>query len=172
VYAGYFILGIIARRNGWFTAEGYKPRLLPWSVMWVLSGTFYFANRFNCDRLKLIQNVHHLGPEYILGQSSLALNLEHAVLFNTFCLSSLLVGLAFFQRCLNRAGRFSRSLAANSYGIYYIHPLILYPLACCLMGLTLSAYAKAAAVISLALLASWMFSALVLRKAPILRRAF
>ena len=172
LYVGYFILGIIACRNGWFTARGYQPRLIPWATLWFLLGTGYFANRFNCDRLQIIKHIHRLIHTYILGQSKLALNIEHAILFNTLCLSSLLAGVAFFQRYLNGGGRFWKGLSANSYGIYYIHPLILYPLACCFLGVTFSPYAKAVLVISTALLASWAVSAFVLRKIPGLRRAF
>jgi hypothetical protein len=172
LYVGYFLLGIIAWRNRWFTPGGYQPRLVPWSALWILSGTLYFANRFNCERLKVIKDLHHLGHDYILGQSLLALNAEHAVLFNTFCLSSLLAGVAFFHRHVNGGDRFWKNLAANSYGIYYVHPLILYPLACGLMSWTFSVYAKAALVILLALLLSWAVSAWVLKKTPVLRRAF
>jgi len=172
LYLGYFILGIIACRNRWFATGGYQPRLVPWLMAWAVSGTFYFANHFNCDHLKLLRYLHQLGHQYLLGQSAGSLNAEQAIVFNAFCLSSLLGGVAFFHRYVNWGDRFSRSLAANSYGIYYVHPLILYPLACGFMGWTFSVYAKAALVILLALLLSWAVSAWVLKKTPVLRRAF
>ena len=56
--------------------------------------------------------------------------------------------------------------------IYYIHPLILYPLAYVFIAVALPLFLKAFLVISLAILLSWAVSALVLKKAPLLRRVF
>ena len=73
---------------------------------------------------------------------------------------------------MNSQGRNWRSLARNSYGIYYLHPLILYPLAYLFVALRWLIYLKAAALIALTLLACWALSELVLTRAPGLRRAF
>jgi glucan biosynthesis protein C len=156
LYIGYFVLGIIAYLNGWFTAEGYKPRLVPWSGLWVVSGLLYLGNR--------------LSPS--AGQSPFMIEAENVMLFNAFCLSSLMAGAALFQRYVNGTGRFWKSLAASSYGIYYIHPLILYPFAYIFVGIAIPLYLKATVVIVVGILLSWAISALVLRKAPILRQVF
>ena len=158
LYAGYFLLGIIAWRNGWFIAAGFKPRLIPWSMLWVASASLYLGNQ-----LEIL---------HVAGESPAVKEAVYAVLFNAYCLSSLMAGTAFFQRYVNGAGRFWKSLSASSYGIYYIHPLILYPLAYLFIKYPLPLYPKAIAVIALALLISWGTSALVLRKAPGLRRIF
>ena len=172
LYLGYFILGIIAWLNGWFTTEGYKPRLIPWSVLWILAGALYLETRFACTRFAIIKIFHGLIHNDILGQSPAILHAYQAVLFNTFCLSSVMAGAAFFQRYVNGTGRVWQSLAATSYGVYYVHPLIIYPLALGFVGLTLPLYLKAPMVTGLAFFLSWAASAFVLRKAPGLRRAF
>ena len=67
---------------------------------------------------------------------------------------------------------FWRSQARNSYGVYYLHPLILYPLALVFVPLPISIFLKAAAITLLAYLASWGLSAAVLTRLPGLRRMF
>lgn len=158
LYIGYFVLGIYAHLNGWFTDPGYRPRLLPWTVIWIFSGLLYLGNR-----LFVMPTV----PE-----PTLLIQVAHAMLFNAFCLSSLLAGVALFQRKANETGPIWASLAASSYGIYYIHPLILYPLAYLFVSVSLPLFIKAPLVIILAIGLSWTVSSLILTKAPVVRRAF
>lgn len=158
LYVGYFALGIYAQLKGWYSAGGYRPRLLPWTAVWLISGLLYLGNR-------LIMMPAGSMP-------ALANQAAHAALFNAFCLSSLLVGTAFFQRYVNKSTPFWKSLSANSYGIYYIHPLILYPLGNLFVPFSLPLFLKAPLVILLGLGLSWAISAFVLTKAPILRRSF
>ncbi len=165
-YIGYFVLGIAAYRGAWFSPGGYSPRLVPWSALCVLSGLLYLANQF--EILRVVFN----GKLAILSQSPLIARAVYAVLWNTFCFSSLMAGAAFFQRFINGRGRIQKNFAESSYGIYYIHPLILYPLAYLFIGISLPLYWKAASVIVIALLLSWAISAFILRKAPLLKRMF
>ena len=103
---------------------------------------------------------------------TLVIQMAHAILFNAFCLASLIAGAALFQQRVNGAGPFWNNLAANSYGIYYVHPLILYPLAYLFVPLPLPLYIKAPMVILLGIVLSWAVSALVLTRIPGVRRAF
>ena len=105
-------------------------------------------------------------------QPSLLTQAAHAILFNAFCTSSLLVGTSFFQKFLNSGSPFWRNLSRNSYGIYYVHPLILYPLAYLFLPVSLPLFVKAPLVILLALFLSWVASAFVLTRVPVVRRAF
>lgn len=158
LYVGYFALGIYAHLRGWFLEGGYKPRLLPWAVVWLAAGLLYLANRL-----------------FFMTSTSaptLAIQVTHAVLFNAFCLASLLAGAALFQRKVGVNTLFWDRLSANSYGIYYIHPLILYPLTYIFLTVSLPLFVKAPVVIGLAILLSWAVSALVLTRAPVVRRAF
>jgi glucan biosynthesis protein C len=157
LYIGYFLLGMYACRNSWFTTDGYNPSLDHWTLPCMLSGLFYVACRL------LIPST---------AQTTIILKAGRAVLFNAFCLSSLMFGVAFFQLYFNGAGAFWKSQGRNSYGIYYVHPLFLYPLALIFVQVSLPIFLKATAIIVLTFLLSWGFSALVLRKAPFLDRAF
>lgn len=158
LYIGYFGLGIYAYLNGWFSTEGYQPRLLPCVGLWLISGLLYLGNR---------SLVMPTTPE-----PTLVIQMGHALLLNAFCLSSLMVGAALFQQKVSGSNSFWSSLSVNSYGIYYIHPLILYPLAYFFVSVSMPLFVKAPLVILLGVFLSWAFSALVLTKVPILRRVF
>lgn len=157
LYVGYFVLGMIAYQQRWFTSDGYRPGLWRWLPLWLGSGLLYLAGRLL------------LAEALVAVLWAQALN---ALLFNAFCLTSLMFGAAFFQRYINSSGAFWSSLAGNSYGIYYLHPLFLYPLAYLLLGVPLSSFIEAPAIILLTLLLSWAGSAFVLQKIPGVRLAF
>jgi peptidoglycan/LPS O-acetylase OafA/YrhL len=158
LYIGYFSLGLYAHLHGWFTKEGYRPRLALWAALAILSGLLYLGYR--------------LFVMPAVPQTALLIQAGYAILFNAFCLSALLAGAAFFQQRVNQVTPFWSSLALSSYGIYFIHPLILYPLAYLFVPISLPLFLKAPLVITLGLLLSWAVSALILTKAPLLQRAF
>jgi len=137
--------------------NGYQPRLLPWAGLGIVAALLYLGYRV------LIPTP---------AQTILLLQAGNAVLFNTYCLSALMAGAALFQKKVNSPGFIWQTQAANSYGIYYVHPLILYPLAYLFVGLSLPLFFKAPVVIVLAILISWGISALVLKKTPVLRQIF
>jgi glucan biosynthesis protein C len=156
LYIGYFILGVVAFQQRWFTENGYRPGW-GWFPWFLVSGLMYVGYRFSIP-----------GP----AQTTFILKAGNALLFNLFCLSSLMFGAAIFQRYVNGNNPFWRSQARNSYGIYYIHPLILYPLAYLFIPIALPVYLKAVVVIGGGWLLSWGFSALILTRLPWLRRIF
>ena len=156
LYVGYFGLGIWAHQRGWFTAEGYAPTLLRWLPLCLVSGLLYLGWRLSL-------------PPTVNTVSSKAITI---LLFNLFCLASLMASVALFRAHLGGESPFWRSQARNSYGVYYLHPLILYPLALVFVPLPISIFLKAAAITLLAYLASWGLSAAVLTRLPGLRRMF
>ena len=153
-YVGYFVLGIHAERHGWFTETGYRPRLAPWGAGFVVAGLAYLSFRI-------------AGPDVSLPSRAL-----EAALFSAFCLTGLIAGVALFRRWIDGAGLAWRTLAANSFGIYYVHPLVLYPLAYVLVGVGIPAVAKFAILVVATLVGSLAMSALVLKRVPGLRRMF
>lgn len=157
LYVGYFVLGLYAYRSGWFTDEGYRPNLVGWGVLFGLSGLLYIVFRLF---------VFPTAPSAFLMQAG------NALLFNTFCLSALIAGGAFFRRYVNSDAPFWRSVARNSYAVYFIHPLILFPLAYLFLAFAIPLILKAPLLILLASLLCWAVSALVLTRAPLLRRVF
>ncbi len=153
-YAGYFALGIYAHQRGWFSATGFRPELGAWGWGCVVAGITYLGFRMS-------------GYPATVPERSIA-----AILFAIFCLAGVIGGIAVFQRWFDRSGPAWRTLAANSFGIYYVHPLVLYPLAYVLVDLPVSAFVKATILVVVTLLASLAVSALVLKRVPGLRRVF
>ena len=156
-YIGYFVLGLYAQRHGWFRPDGYNPTVWTWVWTCVLSGVAYLGIRMAAPS----------SP-----QAPIMIQTLTALLFSVFCMAALFAGVAVFHEKVDGAGRVWKSLAANSYGMYYIHPLILYPLAYVFVAFSLPLFLKALLVISLAVLLSWAVSAFVLKRAPLVRRVF
>ncbi len=154
LYIGYFILGLYAERHGWFMPDGFNPELGPWAATCLLSGLGYLACRWT--------------P----GMSGLPLVVITNILFNVFCLSSLITGVMFFKQKVNSATGVWAILAANSYGIYYLHPLVLFPLAYLFSGVSLPLFVKALTLIVMTTLLVWAVSALLLKRLPVLRAMF
>lgn len=173
LYIAYFGLGVYAYQHAWFVPPGFpeesgagqrgavgggfQPQLASWALCAAASGVLYVSLRLSY-------------PPPL--QTTLALQAANAVLFNVFCFTSLLASVALFQGHGLLPARLWDSLAANSYGIYYVHPLVVYPLAYLLLGLPLGVVVKAALLIGLSIPLSWAGSELVLRRVPGLRRMF
>lgn len=154
LYIGYFILGLYAERHGWFMKDGFNPELRPWAGTCFLTGLWY------------------LGCRWTPGTPSLPLVAITNVLFNVFCLSSLIAGVMFFEQKVNQPSGVWAMLAANSYGIYYLHPLVLFPLAYLLVGVPLPLLFKALTLIVVTTLLVWAVSALLVKRLPVLRAIF
>ena len=157
LYVGYFFLGMYAWRHKWFTTDGYRPEVGPWIAGSLISALTYLASRWTTGDTPAAQVV---------------LTIASQVLLNVYCLFALLAAIAFFQQRVNRPTRFWQNLAPNSYGIYYVHPLILYPLTYLLVTVSVDVVFKAVGVILVAMALSWAVSAIVLRKTPGLRHMF
>ncbi len=153
-YVGYFMLGVYAERHGWFTLTGFRPRLAPWGAACALAGLAYLAYR-------------NAGAGLSLPAQAL-----ESLLFSIFCLTALLAGIALFKGWVDGAGPAWRTFAANSFGIYYVHPLILYPLAYLILDVHVPASAKFVFLVVVTLLGSLALSVLVLKRVPGLRRMF
>ena len=154
-YVGYFALGIYAERRGWFGSGGFRPEPGPW-------GWGCVRRRCGVSGLPDVPARRRPCP-----RGSLA-----ALLFSAFCFTALIAGLAVFQRVVNGAGRAWRTVAANSFGIYYVHPLILFPLAYVLVGLAAPDVAKWIVLVAVTAAVSLAASALLLRRLPGLRAMF
>ena len=155
-YIGYFFLGVFAYQSGWFTQAGFQPRLRSWLPAWILSALVYLMWRIGAQA----------------ATTPIAFKTAAILLFNLFCLTSLFAMIALFRRWFAGDGPLWRYQARNSYGVYYLHPLILYPLALLFVPLSLSIFLKAAIIILLAYGISLAASGLVLTRAPGLRSMF
>ncbi len=119
------------------------------------------------------------GTLYLTGRlgfwgppSGLRFQIANATLFSVFCLAALLASAGICQRYGNGSGRLWAAVARHAYGIYYVHPLILYPLAYVFLAVPASIFVKAAVLILVTAALSWACSALVLARAPGTRAVF
>jgi glucan biosynthesis protein C len=157
LYIGYFIFGIYAYKNHWGKRNSKDVDLLIWGSLFMISAFSYIYIRFTFSAE--IYNV-------ILFK---ALN---ALLFNIFCLSSLLFGYHLFNTFINNKKFLWRTLAKNSYGIYYLHPLVVYPLAYFFLDIAISIYFKTVLIIVITIVFSWATSQFILKKIPFVRQIF
>jgi peptidoglycan/LPS O-acetylase OafA/YrhL len=154
LYPAFFVLGVHAERQGWLTTAGRRPSEKAWIPLAAVSGVVYLAFR--------VVGYSAAVPARIVG----------AVLFVAFCVSGVLAALAGFSRWGDRSTRTWRTLADNSFGIYYVHPLVLYPGVWLLVGLAIPGPIKAIVMLAVTIALSLAISAGILRRAPILRRMF
>ncbi|MCB1275272.1 acyltransferase family protein [Prosthecobacter sp.] len=179
LYSGYFIMGLVAWRNRWFSSAGYNPRLIPWVAVLVVSMALYSASRAlstDARSLEVLARVLHLNEGstalHATARMSVLIKLMNVSLFNAMSLSALLASCALFKRHFNSTGPIQRSLAANSFGIYFIHAAVLYPIGYLFLDVQMPLMVKFTIVTSLGFFLSWAASALILRKAPFLRQVF
>jgi surface polysaccharide O-acyltransferase-like enzyme len=156
LYIGYFLLGIWADRSAWFGEGGWSPRLGRWWAAAFVSGALYLATRMLLPML--------LPPWLFTGTSF--------VLFNLFCFTSVIAAVALFARWRSPAGVIGRSLSRSTYGVYYLHPLVLYPLAYAAVSWPISIHLKMPAITLISWLVCWALTALVLARVPGLKRIF
>ena len=154
LYPAFFGFGIYADRRGWFRAGGYRPPLDSWVGLALMTSLAYLAVR------------------WFWPDGSFANLLAQAALFNAMCLSVLMALAALFQAHVNQPGRFWSSLSRNAYGIYYLHPLILYPLAYVALAIPGSIYLEVVLLVVVTILIAWTISALVLTRWPGVREIF
>ena len=160
MYTGYFLLGIYAYTNSWFTKNGYRPNLAFWAILWFITNLAYFYSKL----------FFPASPD--LTVKSQITYFLHAFLINANCLFTLMVVTALYQNYINIKNWFWKNMIKNSFGIYYVHSFFLYPVVYLLIPVSLSIFFKVLLVIILTLLLSWLFTLLVLRKIPLIRRSF
>lgn len=103
----YFFLGVLAYRSRWFAPTGYSPRLRPWALMCFASFIFFIVL---------------LNPRLQAGTIGMVC---YSLLQFFFCLTAVFSLLALFRKRLNFTTKPLGSLAANSYGTYFIHYLVI-----------------------------------------------
>jgi len=154
LYAAFFVLGVHAERHGWLGRDGWRPSARAWIPAAVVAGLAYLAFR-------------------VVGYSTtVPARIGGAVLFVAFCITGVMAAVAGFSRWGDRSSAVWRTLADNSFGIYYVHPLVLYPGAWLLVGLPVPGALKAAVLLVATILVSLAISAGVLKRTPVLRRVF
>lgn len=157
LYIGYFLLGIYAYKNGWFRSGGYLPESKLWIPLAIFSGIVYVLSRIMLAR--------EAGPEP-------AFDAVAVITMNMFAYSAIMGAIGLSHTYLNYRTTFWIIAARNWYGMYYIHPLILFPAALYVIPLEMNVHMKAAVVILAGWGITWLISTYILTKAPLLRDTF
>jgi surface polysaccharide O-acyltransferase-like enzyme len=161
LYAAFFVLGIHAERQGWLAGDGWRPSARFWIALAAISGIVYLAFMIAVYSTALA-----------VYSTAIPVRVTSGVLFVAFCVSGVLVAVAGFSRWGDRSTRTWRALADNAFGIYYVHPLVLYPGVWLLVGLAIPGPLKAVIMLAVTIALSLVISAGILRRAPVLRRMF
>jgi fucose 4-O-acetylase-like acetyltransferase len=160
-YVLMFGAGLFAYRGGWL--EALEERFcMRWGI-----GALLLAGPLFCGLVLLGGTSRENLAEYAGGFNLVSAGkcLWEALV----CVGISLLVIATYRRFLDRQGKLARLLSENAFGIYLIHPPVLIGFALLLHRATLDAAPKAAALTLLAAAGSLAVSALILRRAPLLR---
>ena len=127
LYIMVFFVGAWAWRQKWFADGGYVPRVGRWGTAFVLTGGVYLGQKFVLP---------------VWGLDAGQMVWLNAVTMGAFAISSLFFLLGFFRRYFNYAGRLLSVLGGTSYGVYYLHMPVLFPLAWFFVGVDMNVYLK------------------------------
>jgi glucan biosynthesis protein C len=141
LYVGYYFLGLYAGRGRWLHREWLRddrawPRLTTWGAVALVTMVGYLANRIVIPAE---------------ARSDVVIQLATSILFTATVIAVLLFSLALARVALDRLPPAWARPARASYWIYFLHPLVLYPL---VMGLRAFPWLPSAIKFTIAVLVS------------------
>lgn len=162
-YLAMFAVGAIAFRHDWLTRfpDRQAPlwRWLILAVVVTLIGIVIAAGALSGE----------LNPATAGGLNWLSL--AYSMWEAWACVSVIIAMVVWFRRRFNSQNRLTRELAADAFGVYVLHPVIIVPLAIALSGIAMNLTLKFLWVTPLALAICYTFVSL-LRRIPIVRSIF
>jgi fucose 4-O-acetylase-like acetyltransferase len=160
-YLSLFVLGFWASRTRWLdllpAAQGRR-----WLYVAVAASTFYTVYRLMPGR-----TVHWFSTGGYHWQTW-----SYATLEALICIALCIALLWLFRDFFNHGRAWLRTLAADSYGIYWIHVIPVVGIQMCLRGASLGPLGKFFITTIAGLLASWAIAHFVLRRGWLARRVF
>jgi hypothetical protein len=156
IYAAYFTLGIFAYKKDWFKG-GYKPRILPWTITYIISLIIYIPT--------LIYVSQNLSAHNIVF-----LKLINDIANNLSIFSALFMLLALFQKYLNGDQSYLMKISRSSYSTYLIHFSVVCVVAYVSINISLPLLLKFLTQIVICTLLSWEIGYLLTR-IPTVREA-
>ncbi len=158
-YVGLFVLGCLASRRHWFTE--FTPRIAKnWSLLTLLATLV--AVPFILLGLATGPLTNFMGGFH---WQALGEEVWEAFLVVGMCLGALVL----FRQRWNRPGRLAKSLAASSYTVYLIHPLVLVSVASAFSAVALYPLLKFGIAVLIVLPLSFLV-AFAIRKLPLANR--
>ena len=127
LYIMVFFAGAWAWRQKWFADGGYVPGAGKWGAAFAMTGAVYLWQKFVLP---------------VLGWSTGTMVWVNAVTMGAFAISSLFFLLGLFYLYFNSAGRYLSALGGTSYGVYYLHMPILFPIAWAFVSVDMNVYLK------------------------------
>ena len=128
-----FMLGLYGWRTGWFTGNGWSPNTMTWGTIAVVSAIFLLGIKFFIAPF--------LGEVFDL--------VSEAFSYNTAMLSKTIFLMAFFLNTPKFPCVFTKSFEADTFGLYWLHMVILMPVLYVLK------------MVDLPIVVKWTFSILV-----------
>lgn len=147
-YVAMFVLGIAAKRRGWFDR-------LPAGAGWA-AGCLALVSGYG---LLMLLDYDHLSPRMQGGVTLLSLAYSTATM--VFAVAMICVVLTAFRTVANRSNRGTTWLAVHGYLVYIIHPPVLVWLAVALAGFGGTMVAKAGLLFALSLVVCWGLAGLI-----------
>jgi hypothetical protein len=114
-YVGVFALGRYAWQVGWFKETGWSPDVPVWGVISTISGLYLVVSKFSLE--------WRLGELYVLVSEALA--------YNTTCISMTIFLSACFLKIKESSHwltKLTKNFESDSYGIYWLHMIVLMPM--------------------------------------------
>lgn len=140
-YPLFFLTGVYAWRNHWFTTGGYVPNQMIWFSLFVIVSfaypIWYIMNPFVTSSMEVQKGV---------------LWVLHALLL----VSAVFGFLGFCKENLDFTNGVLSRLAANSYTMYYVHMAVLFPIVYLMVPLDLIVWLKAPLVFIVAYIAIYI----------------
>lgn len=144
----YFVLGIYAWRNRWFTAGGYMPRFTYWGSLAIVMMLVFSYYRITFS-----------------NTAPIVLKVGHALAHSFFCLAAVFGFITLFHKHVNSKAYLWRRLSANSYTIYYIHQGVVLPITYMVQKLELFIWVKYLSVSIACVVLCFLVSEYVINKA-------
>ena len=127
-YIAMFAAGILAYRRGWLAAvPDRQARLWAWVTL---------ACMLLLPVLAVAAGALEDAVDPAMAGGLTWLSLAYSLSEGFVCVAMTLTALALFRRRFNRQGSLARTMAADSYAVYILHPLIIVPLAILLSDIT------------------------------------
>ena len=159
-YIGFFVVGLVAYRHSWFTTLS-AAQARPWRWVALALIPLFPAIAVAAGALS-----GEMDPAVTGGLTWLSLAYS---LWEGFMGTAMVIAaLVWCRDRFDRQGRLLRSMAAASYAVYVLHPLLIVPLALALSGIRLDLSLKFLLVAPLAVTLCFLVGYLV-RKLPVVR---
>lgn len=149
-YLLYFFLGVYAYRQQWFASPVYAPKPMLWKLLCVTSFSLF-------DQTIGIFN----------SNKNLLSTAGYSLFRAFFCLSLLVILLDIFRKHFNHTTPLLGKLAANSYGIYFVHFVIVVFMVLAFREVSLNVFTKYSLAGTLSIAISYIVSLFVLSKTPV-----